>query len=103
MEADLRKHLEELVATLADGARERVTVDVQAGFVAHALIERIAQGRYDLVVMGTHGRTGLARVALGSIAERIVRHSTCPVLTVRAPSETTSDRARPRGDLEAAT
>jgi nucleotide-binding universal stress UspA family protein len=37
----------------------------------------------DLIVMGTHGRTGLARAALGSVAESVVRAASCPVLTVR--------------------
>jgi len=37
----------------------------------------------DLLVMGTHGRTALARVFIGSVAEKVVRHATCPVLTVR--------------------
>jgi nucleotide-binding universal stress UspA family protein len=39
----------------------------------------------DLIVMGTHGRTGLVHVLLGSVAERVVRKSSCPVLTVRHP------------------
>jgi nucleotide-binding universal stress UspA family protein len=39
----------------------------------------------DLVVMGTHGRRGIARALLGSVAERVVRTAPCPVLTVRAP------------------
>jgi len=41
----------------------------------------------DLIVMGTHGRTGLAHVFLGSVAERTLRTAPCPVLTVQAPKE----------------
>lgn len=41
----------------------------------------------ELVVMGTHGRTGLAHVFLGSVAERTLRSAPCPVLTVQAPEE----------------
>ena len=40
-------------------------------------------GEYDLVVMATHGRSGLARVLLGSVAEYVLRHAKCPVVTVR--------------------
>jgi nucleotide-binding universal stress UspA family protein len=39
----------------------------------------------DLVVMGTHGRTGLGRLLMGSVAEQVLRQAPCPVLTVRAP------------------
>ena len=39
----------------------------------------------DLIVMGTHGRAGLAHVLLGSVAERVVRKAPCPVLTVKHP------------------
>lgn len=41
----------------------------------------------DAVVVASHGRTGLARVAIGSVAERIVRHCACPVLVIKAPPE----------------
>ena len=39
----------------------------------------------DLIIMGSHGRTGLSHVVLGSVAERVVRHASCPVLVVRLP------------------
>ena len=39
----------------------------------------------DLIVMGTHGRTGLAHVLMGSVAEKVVRKAPCPVLTVKHP------------------
>jgi nucleotide-binding universal stress UspA family protein len=41
--------------------------------------------RCDLIVVATHGRTGLAHVVMGSVAENVVRRATCPVLTVRPP------------------
>lgn len=53
-------------------------------------IERIAaEEQCDLIVMGTHGRTGLSRLLLGSIAEHVIRHVSCPVLTVRTATPTT--------------
>jgi nucleotide-binding universal stress UspA family protein len=39
----------------------------------------------DLIVMGTHGRTGLGRLVMGSVAEQVVRKALCPVLTVKMP------------------
>ncbi|KAK45139.1 universal stress protein UspA [Caballeronia jiangsuensis] len=54
--------------------------------IAKCLQRRAAHMPADLVVMGTHGRTGLRRLALGSVAEAFVRRSTCPVLLMRAPN-----------------
>jgi nucleotide-binding universal stress UspA family protein len=49
-------------------------------------ILRVAQEVHaDLIVMGTHGRTGLSRLLMGSVAEQIVRKAACPVLTMTAP------------------
>lgn len=48
------------------------------------IIEFVIDHRMDLVVIGTHGRTGVSHLMLGSIAEKIVRQCPCPVLTVRA-------------------
>jgi len=50
-------------------------------------IDQVARERScGLVVMGTHGPTGLSRLLMGSIAEQVMRHSDCPVLTVKAPA-----------------
>jgi nucleotide-binding universal stress UspA family protein len=43
------------------------------------------QSKADLIVMGTHGRTGLGRFLMGSVAEQVVRRAPCPVVTVRTP------------------
>lgn len=49
-------------------------------------ILRVAQETHaDLIVMGAHGRTGLGRFLMGSVAEQVVRQAACPVLTVRTP------------------
>ena len=47
------------------------------------IVNAARDGRYDMIVMGTHGRTGIRHVLLGSVAERVVRRAPCPVLTVR--------------------
>jgi nucleotide-binding universal stress UspA family protein len=49
-------------------------------------IDRVAREHYaDLIVMGTHGRTGLSRLLTGSIAEEIIRTASCPVLVIKIP------------------
>src|SRR5205807_909314 len=53
---------------------------------AAAEIVRVAQEIHcDLIVMGTHGRTGIGRLLLGSVAEQVLRRAPCAVLTVKAP------------------
>jgi universal stress protein A len=54
-----------------------------AGKPADEILQAADDGAFDLVVVGTHGRTGLAHVVLGSIVERLVRQSRVPVLVVR--------------------
>ncbi len=55
------------------------------GEPAHAIIKLARDENADLIVMGSHGRTGVGRVLLGSIAELIVRRANCPVLVVKHP------------------
>jgi nucleotide-binding universal stress UspA family protein len=68
----------------------RATADVITGSSARTITEYAGSNKFDLIVMGTHGRTGLAHFVMGSVAEKVIRTATCPVLTVRAaglPSE----------------
>jgi nucleotide-binding universal stress UspA family protein len=77
-------HLEDLCKRLrTDGVD--VVGFATLGNVASEIAECAKRENVDLIVMGTHGRTGLAHVVLGSVTEKIVRHSVVPVLTVRVP------------------
>jgi nucleotide-binding universal stress UspA family protein len=56
--------------------------------IASALMRCVQNRGADLVVMGTHGRRGLRRMAIGSVAEQFLRQATCPVLLIREPADT---------------
>jgi len=85
----LHEDAEELVAETAAALPERVesTTAVIEGAPAAAIREYADEHDADLIVMGTHGRTGVERVLLGSTTERVVRTADCPVLTVGDASE----------------
>lgn len=57
------------------------------GSAAEEIVKLAKEVGADLIVMGTHGRTGLSRLLLGSVAEVVLRRAPCPVLTVRGPSK----------------
>ncbi len=57
--------------------------EVRLGSPEHEIVEAVKDLHVDLVCIATHGRGGIARVLLGSVAEMVVRHAPCPVLTVR--------------------
>jgi nucleotide-binding universal stress UspA family protein len=80
--AQAQKQLDAL-ATAAKKAGVRAKTLLLGG-VAHEQITRVARSKHaDLIVIGTHGRTGLAKLFLGSVAGRVVSTASCPVLTVR--------------------
>lgn len=58
---------------------------IREGQPFYEIIRYAKEANIDLIVMGTHGHTGLAHVLLGSVTERVVRKAPCPVLTVRHP------------------
>jgi len=75
-----RTLMQDLVRGQFQGSWE---VEVVAGHPADAIVRAAQERGADLIVMGTHGRTGLQHVLLGSVAEKVVRLAPCPVLTVR--------------------
>jgi nucleotide-binding universal stress UspA family protein len=87
---DARQRLDQSL-TAEERDRFRATIDVRIGTAADAIGEFARENAFDLIVMGTHGRRGLAHMFLGSVAERLVRTAPCPVLTIRGdwrmPSE----------------
>ena len=56
---------------------------VEVGVADEKLIEAAQNNKADLIVMATHGRTGLSHALIGSVAEKVVRKAPCPVFTVR--------------------
>lgn len=81
--AELEERIAELAREIGDGALD-VTTEVAEGHPAEVIADRAAELGVDLVAMGTHGRSGLQRLLLGSVARQVVQHAPCPVLTVRA-------------------
>ncbi|MDP6446208.1 MAG: universal stress protein [Pirellulaceae bacterium] len=57
-----------------------------SGDPAHAIVRLAEEESCDMIVMGTHGRTGLSRMLMGSVAEAVVRRAGCPVLTYKQPA-----------------
>lgn len=82
----LEDQLASAKAHAIDAGAPRVATKILQGTVAGQITEQTTQAEFDLVVMGTHGRTGLQHLVLGSIAETVVRTAACPVLTVKKPN-----------------
>src|SRR5262249_34495537 len=60
---------------------------VRSGVPADEIMAAAEAERADMIVMGTHGRTGLSHVLVGRVAETVVRHAPCPVLTIREAAD----------------
>jgi nucleotide-binding universal stress UspA family protein len=73
---------------LAQSARKKGalirTVTSLPGTPYEVIVEEAKRGKYDLVVVGTHSKKGMARMFIGSVAERVVRYAPCPVLVARS-------------------
>jgi nucleotide-binding universal stress UspA family protein len=95
--AHARKRLEHLM-TSVDRLRFHAYVDAVVGTPAAAIIDYAGSTGTSLIVMGTHGRTGMAHLLMGSVAEQVVRTAPCPVLTVRQVATADEAVAHPATD-----
>jgi nucleotide-binding universal stress UspA family protein len=82
-----RDHSEEMLTRLRDlipdAFRGTWEVEIAVGRPAETIVRMARERQVDLIVMATHGRTGLEHAVLGSVAEKVVRLAPCPVLTVK--------------------
>jgi nucleotide-binding universal stress UspA family protein len=67
--------------------RDRVTLEVTVGEPAEEIVRFARENEVDLIVMGTHGRTGLASILLGSVTVGVIRRACIPVMVVKCPEE----------------
>ncbi|MEF8891152.1 MAG: universal stress protein [Haloferacaceae archaeon] len=79
--------IDEVIQQAEAAGVDRIEGVVAQGAPHQAILDYADQQDVDLVVMGTHGRTGLDRYLIGSVTERVVRLSDAPVLTVRMPAD----------------
>lgn len=96
--ARLRDARERLAHRVAAHEREqaRVTTEVVSGDAARSIVQYARRNTFDLVVMGTHGRTGLAHFMLGSVAEQVVRRAGCAVITTHDAGSLKEERLKLR-------
>jgi nucleotide-binding universal stress UspA family protein len=80
--AALHKQLDKLEPIVPGVKMERHLVQ---GDPIDAILEQAEENAADMIVLGTHGRTGIARLLMGSVAEQILRKANCPVVTVKYP------------------
>jgi nucleotide-binding universal stress UspA family protein len=81
------KHIESCLRDAATHLAPEATFQAVVGAdVARQLLGIAETYNADLIVMGTHGRGGVKRLVLGSVADYVVRHASCPVVTVRRPT-----------------
>lgn len=104
LQARVRERLRELVRVLKDNGIPAESV-CELGVPTDVILAQ-ARGRpaervepADAIVMGTHGRRGLSHLALGSVAEYVVRRAACPVLTVKSPKYRTARTSKPEREV----
>jgi len=81
---EVNKGLQAELAKLAKDTNITIVRKLLEGNVVTEVTRYAKDNHMDLIVMGTHGRTGLKHMLIGSVAEKVVRHASCPVLTIRS-------------------
>lgn len=82
IQKNAEQDMNDFLGSVALPASLAVTHELCSGDPAGTLVAKLKTGKYDLIVVGTHGRTGFVHLLLGSVAEKLVRLSPVPVLTV---------------------
>jgi nucleotide-binding universal stress UspA family protein len=85
IEDDARRYLHELLVASDRSGPPTVSAILTSSSPAMAIVDYTKDHDIGIIVMGTHGRGALAHLVMGSVAERVVRSASCPVLTVRRP------------------
>jgi len=97
---DIWKTLQEQLANLrSPDPNVKVEHYLKEGDPATEIVRLAKETKSDLIVMGTHGRTGFGRILMGSVAEQVVRRAPCPVVTVKTPLSETSNRENPASEM----
>jgi nucleotide-binding universal stress UspA family protein len=82
--AQAAQEIDRLVKQAVDAGVRTTTAIVDGGIPAREIVRAAQESKTDMLVLGTHGRTGVARLFLGSVAAGVVATASCPVLTVHA-------------------
>ncbi len=80
------REMERLRADVQQRSPGEVRTVVEPGSAAEVILERARKGAFDVIVMGTHGRTGLHRFVMGSVAETVIRRADRPVVIIHIPA-----------------
>jgi nucleotide-binding universal stress UspA family protein len=101
---DAEEYLASVAARLATNGSPRVETSVWYGPAASAIVDAARLRKADLIVMSTHGRSGLGRLIMGSVAESVLRGTTAPILLLRAETAPVAapEEAAPAGHRETA-
>ena len=80
---------EDLENVIPKAVKDRIPVEfiLEIGHPSYLIVEKAKELGVDVLVIATHGRTGLSHVLLGSVAEKVIRHAPCPVFVIRNPKD----------------